>query len=169
MKSFWVWRWYFTGVLSIQFRACVLNFIFHFLKIPAQSWERFFGDLVDELRFMLSTQRCLNTWCRAGANYFIFSGHHLPDVLGCCSCSLDNRYLFSRLIKTMKDSALLRLTMIIMKESEETENPMPGNIFLCTSGIKDSVSQRAARRVEKQNLQCHECIKSFTAWPIRGL
>ena len=43
------------------------------------------------------------------------------------------------------------------------------NIFLCTSGIKDSVSQRAARRVEKQNLQCNECIKGFTAWPIRGL
>ena len=31
-----------------------------------------------------------------------------------------------------------------------------GIIFFCTSGIKDSVSQRAARRVEKQNLQCHE-------------
>ena len=43
------------------------------------------------------------------------------------------------------------------------------SIFLCTSGIKDFVSQRAARRVEKQNLQCHECIKSFTAWPIRSL
>ena len=43
------------------------------------------------------------------------------------------------------------------------------SIFLCTSGIKDSVSQRAARRVEKQNLHCHECIKSFTAWPIWGL
>ena len=35
-------------------------------------------------------------------------------------------------------------------------------IVLCTSGIKDCVYQRGRRRVDKQNLQCHECIKRFT-------